>query len=139
MPRITRWFLKSGLMYLLLALVIEILVTFPASGPVGTIAAGMRPLAFHFFFVGWVAQLIMGVSHWFFPRYRREAPRGKSALIWGAFGCLNAGLILRFFSEPAFWISVYPGRIWVAWISAGLQWMGFLLYTFHIWPRIRGK
>ncbi|NOX38652.1 MAG: hypothetical protein GXO78_14070 [Calditrichaeota bacterium] len=139
MPRVTRWFLKSGLLFLLLALAVEVAAAIFQSGTVAAITLALRPTAFHFFFVGWIAQLIMGVSHWFFPRYTREKPRGNLSLIWSAFFGVNLGLFLRLISEPVFWNAVYPWRTPLAILAAVFQWVGFFCYVLHIWPRVKGK
>ncbi len=139
MPRVTRWFLKSGLIFLVLALGIEVAASVFHTGTLAAVIGALRPTAFHFFFVGWMGQLIMGVSHWFFPRYSREKPRGHLSLIWGAFIGINLGLLLRLVSEPVFWNAVYSGRAAVAIGAAGFQWVGFFCYLLHIWPRIKGK
>ncbi len=138
MPRITRWFLKSALIYLVCAIGIEILAAWP-SGPVHRIAVQLRPSAFHFFFVGWLSQMVFGVSHWLFPIFSRSEPRGKQWLIDTSFVALNIGIVLRFFSEAPFWQSVYPGTQTILLLSIVLQWVGFVAYAAHIWPRIKLK
>lgn len=64
-------------------------------------ASAFSPVFFHFFMVGWVAQLIFGVVFWMFPKYSREKPRGSERIGWAVFWLLNLGLVLRLVGEPA--------------------------------------
>ena len=138
MPPITRFFLKSGLFYLVLAISIELFATFPHF-PLYSIAVQLRPTAFHCFFIGWMTQMIFGVSHWFFPIVRGAHPRGNPLLITISFWALNIGLITRFFSEASFWQEIIPWREWFLVTSSVLQWIAFIAYAGHIWPRIKQK
>jgi hypothetical protein len=44
--------------------------------------------------MGWSVQLAMGVAYWVLPRHKVEPARGNLGLAWGAFGLLNAGVLL---------------------------------------------
>ncbi len=136
MPTITRLFLKSGLLYLVIAIGIEMLANLKGASLQST-AIQFRPTAYHFFFIGWLTQMIFGVSHWFFPTVNRR--RGNILFIYLSFGALNSGLWLRFFSEAALWAEIIPWRHWLLVFSSSLQWIGFLAYAVHIWPRIKLK
>ncbi len=138
MPRITRFFLKSALMYLVAAIVIELLATAPVPA-VRSVATQLRPSAFHFFFVGWLSQMIFGVSHWLFPIFSKSEPRGKQWLIDSSFILVNLGLLMRAVSEAPFWQSVYSHSQEVLLMSGVVQWLGFIAYAMHIWPRIKLK
>lgn len=130
MPRLTRWFIRAGLLYLLAALVLRVGL---AHDPAG-LPAGLQPATFHLFVVGWITQLIFGVAHWMFPRASRDRPRGAESLGWAAFALLNAGLLLRLMSEPAL---LLPGG-WLA-LSGGLQLAGALCWVLLIWPRVKER
>lgn len=102
--------------------------------------AGLMPVFWHFLLVGWITQIIMGVSVWMFPRKRRGKVGGGETWAWAAFFCINAGLALRAIAEPVNAISV--AGAWVQWgvvVSAGLQVAGGLAYVIGIWPRVKGK
>ncbi|RMG67357.1 MAG: hypothetical protein D6715_04900 [Calditrichaeota bacterium] len=93
----------------------------------------------HFLVVGWITQIIMGVSLWMFPRYRRDLPRGRDWLSWLGLIGINAGLGLRAVAEPA--IAQGPSR-WAAILlifSAAFQLIGGLAYVANIWPRIKAR
>ncbi len=138
MPTITRLFLKSGLVYLILSIVIETAANIPGTS-FYSYAVQLRPTAFHFFFVGWLTQMIFGVSHWFFPIVRGSHPRGNPILITTSFVALNLGLLLRLMSEAPFWQGIIPLREWFVVSSSIIQWVAFLAYAGHIWPRIKLK
>jgi hypothetical protein len=138
MPALTRWFLKSSLLYLLAALIVGLLLAANTAGILRAIPAGIGPLYFHLFMVGWVAQLIFGIVFWLFPKYSKERPRGYEGLGWATYILLNVGLLLRVVGEPA--NSARPGEVW-GWllaVSAVLQWLAGLAFVVNTWPRVHG-
>lgn len=139
MPVLTRLFVKTALLYLLLALAIAVLQGLPDPGDLTLILAQLRPVYFHLFMVGWVTQLIFGVGYWMFPKYSRELPRGSEAAAWAAYWLLNAGLLLRVSSEPLF--GLRGETIWgvALAVSAVLQWLAGVAFVANAWPRLRGR
>ncbi|MDZ7772431.1 MAG: hypothetical protein U5K31_06805 [Balneolaceae bacterium] len=95
MPRITRLFIKSGLVWFLLSLAAGLL---SALDPAGLPA--LMPLFWHMLTVGWITQIIMGVSVWMFPGRTREEGFRAQPKPWLAFLALNVGLMLRVGAEP---------------------------------------
>lgn len=139
MPLLTRYHIKIGLMYFVLALFIGVaLVAHPLIG-LSDYVLTLRPVFFHFLVVGWVTQIIIGVAHWMFPKKSKENPRGNPILGWIAFFCLNIGLLFRGFGEP---LSVmYPQTVWmwVLAISAILQVIAGWLFVINIWGRVEER
>ncbi len=70
MPKLSRWFVKSALVCLLLGSALTALTVandvLPA-GPVGAALAALRPLSWHLLTMGWATELIFGVAYWMFP------------------------------------------------------------------------
>src|SRR5687768_4376491 len=100
MPRLTRWHLRTALLWFVVALLIGVLL---AVGPRLALPPGVSslgPAYFHLLMVGWVTQLIFGVGFWMFPKYSAERPRGSERLGWACYGLLNTGLLLRVAAEP---------------------------------------
>jgi hypothetical protein len=97
----------------------------------------LLPTYYHVLLVGWVAQLIFGVSLWMFPILSKERPRGSQALGWTTYICLNAGLLLRVVAEPL--LPVLPGLGWLLVASGILQWAAGLTYVINIWARVRPR
>lgn len=139
MPVITRTFLKTSLVYFVVALFAGLVVALRPLVELPAIVAGLTPVYFHLFMVGWVTQLIVGVAHWMFPKFSRSQPRGNDGLVWAAFGLLNLGLVLRIIAEPALAVSVAPlwGRLLA--LSALLQWLGGVCFVVNTWPRVKEK
>ncbi len=139
MPPITRRFIKTGLVFFVLAMIAGILVAarpvFDLPAPVGA----LTPIYFHLFMVGWVLQLIMGIAYWMFPKYSRERPRGYDGLMWAAYGLLNLGLVLRVIAEPMATLQTDPLWRWLLVASAVSQWLAALAFTGNMWPRVKEK
>ncbi|MBO6586057.1 MAG: hypothetical protein JJ953_08145 [Gracilimonas sp.] len=134
MPLITRLFLKTGLVYFLGALLVGILLQVDALG-----IPNLVPMFWHMLMVGWITQIIMGVSLWMFPGRIKEESFQNQKWAWLAYGFLNLGLILRFASEPMIVLSEgYHWKILLV-ISAILQFVAVLCYVIEIWPRVLSK
>jgi hypothetical protein len=133
MPTFTRWFIKSGMIWFLLAMMAAVLMELdlPELPP-------LIPLFWHALMVGWITQIIMGVSLWMFPGRKRSEALRDQLKPWSAFWLLNTGLILRFISEPF----VVPGRLLpgvVLILSVILQLSAGAVYVWEMWPRIQSK
>lgn len=139
MPRLTRWFLRSSLVFLLLATFLGVInaARLPLGLPERITA--FNPVYFHLFMVGWVTQLIFGVVFWMFPKYTREKPRGSERLGWTAFWLLNIGLLLRLVGEPAQVILSGAAWGWLVMASAVLQWVAGLIFVMNTWPRVKER
>jgi hypothetical protein len=136
MPTLTRWYLKTALLYLAAALLSGAVLALRGLVQLGGYLQGLSPVYFHLFMVGWVTQLIFGIVYWLFPVYSKERPRGHDWLGWTTYGLLNAGLLLRALSEPM--NALEPGQAW-GWllaISAGAQWLAGLAFFLNTWPRV---
>lgn len=131
MPVLTRLFIRTSLVYFVLALGAGILLALPVPVP------GLRPVYLHLLMVGWVTQLIIGVAHWMFPKYSADQPRGSRALAWATYLFINAGLILRALGEPLAASGVPVGGLLAA--SAVLQSLGGWAFVINVWPRIRER
>jgi heme/copper-type cytochrome/quinol oxidase subunit 1 len=132
MPVITRVFVKTALIYFILALLAGLLQALPVRLP------GIFPVYIHLLALGWITQLIFGIALWMFPKFTREAPRRSDRVSWAVFWLLNLGLMLRVIAEP--WHSAgyrLAGNLLV--ISAVLQWLASLLFVWNVWPRVKEK
>jgi hypothetical protein len=139
MPPLTRLFVKTALAYLVLALLVGVLITVRPLAAAIPYVAGLSPVYFHLFMVGWVTQLIAGVAYWMFPKYSRTMPRGRDALAWTTYWLLNVGLLLRVLAEP--FMAISPSTLWgyLLVIAAILQWLGGLAFVVNTWPRVKEK
>lgn len=139
MPTLTRWFLKSALIYLASALLLGLVLALPNTVTVPTIIRYMNPAYFHLFLVGWVTQMIFGVIYWMFPIITRAQPRGNERVGWASYILLNVGLLLRVVGEPL--TSTHPNA-WFGWLlaaSALLQWLAAIIFVILAWPRVKER
>jgi hypothetical protein len=136
MPPLTRWYIRSAMICLILGLVLGALHLVPGAPPwIG--AAG--PAAIHLIVVGWITQMIFGVAYWMFPKHTADRPRGPDGLAIATFVLINAGLALRVLAEPTH--AVAPSRAMTALLVAAaatqaLAGAGFVALT---WPRVKEK
>jgi hypothetical protein len=135
MPRSTQWFIKAGILYFLAGVVLSFLSELPVLD-----SLSLLPVYWHMLVMGWITQLIIGVSVWMFPRKYRDRPKRESLLVWSTFWMLNGGLILRFLSEPL--VYLYPGSVALTvmiWLAALLQVAAIGCYIAEIWPRLQPR
>lgn len=94
-----------------------------------------QPVYYHLLLLGWVTQMIMGVSIWMFPKHPDDPDR--PVLLIAMVVLLNAGLIARAVGEMA---AMDDGwRIPVLVFSSVAQWLSAVMYVIVIWARIRTK
>lgn len=91
MPTLTRWYIKSALIYFVAALLLGFVLALPTSINLPEVIHTMSPAYFHLFLVGWVTQMIFGVIYWMFPIITRAQPRGNERLAWVTYIFLNVG------------------------------------------------
>ena len=127
MPTLTRWAIKTALLWAALAVVVGVLLAWPGA------PALPYPTYLHLLTVGWLSNLIFGVAHWMFPRASAGAPRGDVRPAWSGYLLLNAGLLARIVAE-AFGPS-FPGP-WLL-LSAFLQVAAVWCWVIHLWPRVK--
>ena len=139
MPPLTRWFIKTSLVYFILALAVGLLLAVQGIWSLSLRLAGMFPVYIHLLVEGWLTLLIMGVVFWMFPKYTRDRPRGSEALGWATYILVNVGLIIRVISEPI--NTQQPAMLW-GWLlvtAAVLQWSGGMAFVANTWSRVKEK
>jgi cbb3-type cytochrome oxidase subunit 1 len=138
MPPLTRWFIKTSFIYLILALTAGILLVIQSAIKWST-PAGLFPVYIHLFVLGWLTQLIFGVVYWMFPKYSNEKPRRSESLGWWTYVLLNLGLLLRVIAEPMRSIqpSLFSG--WTLVAAALIQFLAGLTFVINSWGRVKEK
>jgi len=128
MPRLSVWFVRASLIYLLLGVFFGALILAQKGIPFYAPVWYLFPLHMEFLLAGWLVQLAMGVAFWIIPRFSRASPRGPVGLIWASFALLNAGILT---TALQFWFpaTVAVGR--VAEVGAAI------LFLVSSWRRIR--
>jgi len=136
MPRLTRYFIKSAMIYLIAAFVAGVAIQDPVAARLPVLRA-FWPTYVHLLVVGWLTQLIFGVAYWMFPRYSAERPRASERLGWTTFALLNIGLVVRIIGEPSYRIAGRGGATLV--VSAVLQLLAVWAFVLNTWPRVRER
>lgn len=140
MPKIARYFIKSGIVFMVLSLATAVLVSAPEAWNLPGWTGALQMTHFHLFVVGWITQIIFGVAMWFFPKWSRQSPRGPEWIGWTSFGTLNVGLALRAISETAFAAGGATAVwSWVMSLAALLQFAAAVLFAVAIWPRVKKR
>jgi len=139
MPRLTRYFIKTALVYLAVAVAIGLLLAARSTVELPPELLALTPVYFHLFMVGWVMQLIFGMLFWMLPKYSRERPRGPERLAWAAYVLINTGLILRVIGEPLVAVRSDLGAGWLLVLSALLQLIGGWAFIAAVWPRVKAR
>ena len=137
MPTLTRWFIKSSLVYFIAALVLAMMLAMQSPLNLPSAMGSWMPVYLHLFMVGWITQFIFGVIYWMFPKFSKEQPRGSESLAWATYGLLNVGLILRAIGEPMQTLQPQSGFGWVLALSALLQWLAGMAFVFNTWRRVK--
>jgi hypothetical protein len=130
MPRLSVWFVRCSLLYLLLGFTIGGLMLAHKGLP---FAAGMWSLLgahVEFLLLGWMAQLAMGVAFWILPRFGTGVPRGNELLIWIAFVALNLGIWMAALQS-------YHMQSWLALTGRTLEAVSIFLFVFGSWQRVK--
>lgn len=134
MPKVARTFIKTGFVFFMVALAFGVVLEIESLS-----LPSLMPLFWHALMVGWITQIIFGVSLWMFPGRTRE--EGFKAQIWAwlTYIFLNTGLVLRFIAEPMLLYSALT--IWNILVvgSAVLQVTSGLTYVIEMWPRVQSK
>ena len=130
MPRLSVWFVRASLIYLLCGFALGALMLAQKGVPYFAGATPALPIHMEFLLVGWLVQLAMGVSYWILPRFGHNASRGSERPIWASFALLNAGVLLAAAQllVPAFLLA---GRV--------CELVGLLLYAVASWRRLRPR
>lgn len=135
MPQISRLFIKTGLLYFLLALLLRVAIDIFQLLPTFV----LLPLFWHALMLGWITQIIMGVSIWMFPGRSRDESFNAQKYPWLTYFGLNIGLLLRIIAEPAVELSGFGLWPKLLVVSAVLQLAAVICYILEMWPRIQSK
>lgn len=139
MPLLTRWLIRTALVYFVAALVTALALALRPVLNLPEFTRALTPVYFHLLMVGWVTQLIMGVVFWMFPKFTKENPRRSEPLGWATYTLLNGGLVLRVIGEPL--LASTEGML-VAWLvvaSAVMQWLAGMAFVLNTWARVKGR
>ena len=139
MPWLTRWFIKSALVYFAVSMLVGVALSAQGVVRLPPVIAALMPVYVHLFMVGWVTQMIFGVAYWMFPRVSKQNGDREQGLALVTYITVNLGLIVRALAEPGFALRPAAGWGGMLILSAVLQWIGALAFVGTVWPRVRGR
>lgn len=139
MPIVTRWFIKTSLVFFVAALLVGLAQAAQDVLGLSPSVAALGPVYVHLLVVGWITQMIFGVAYWMFPKYSKEEPRGSDRLAIASYAFLNVGLLLRVFAEPAHVLHPAAGLGWTLALSGTLQWLGGMAFVVNTWARVKER
>lgn len=139
MPVITRWTIRTAMLYLLLGLLGWLVYTYDQVATLAGNWSALRPVSIHFITVGWLTQLIFAVMYWMFPIISRENPYGEKWIAWLGFWGLNLGLWLRAFFEIGLTQGLSPDAGWGLIGSGFIQWGGVTAWIIVTWGRVKER
>ena len=139
MPTLTRWFIKTALVYFVTALALGTAIQSRSLVTALPALSVIWPAYIHLLMVGWITGLIFGVAYWLFPRSDRLRPALSERLGWAAYGFLNTGLLLRVVTEPVAALDPATPVRWLLPLAALLQLGGACAFAALIWPRVRAR
>jgi cbb3-type cytochrome oxidase subunit 1 len=129
MPRLSVWFIRMALLYLLAGFTFGALLLAHKGVPFEPLIWRWRPAHIELPLIGWMLQLAMGVAYWILPRFQQQ--RGNAAAAWAAFWLLNAGVLLVVVATPL------PAFTWLAVLGRVLQAGAAVAFAVNAWPRVK--
>lgn len=131
MPRLSRWFIRAALLYLVAGFALGAMLLALKAGFVQPGLWRLLPAHIEFMLFGWIVQLTMGVAFWILPRFGHGPARGDERIAWLAFVLLNAGA-LAVGIGPAIGA---PSSIALAGRVAEAA--AAVAFAMHAWPRVK--
>lgn len=129
MPRLSVWFIRAALLYLITGFTFGALMLANKGVSFDPLLWRLLPIHIELLLLGWMVQLAMGVAFWILPRFRQQ--RGNVGAAWAAFVLLNAGIWLAAAGalvSAAIWLPVL-GRLLEAGAAAA--------FAISAWPRVK--
>ncbi len=129
MPKLTVWYVKASLVYLVLGATFGALILSHKGIPWAPWAWRLFSSHMDVTLLGWVTLLIMGIAYWILPRF--GVRRGRERWAWAAFLLMNGGLVLAIAAPwlPHTRVLFLLARLGEA-ASVGA-------FVFHAWPRVK--
>jgi hypothetical protein len=133
MPTLSRYFIRSALVYLGIGFTLGGLILSAKAGATDPRVWSLLAVHIAFLVNGWLVQLSLGVAYWILPRIHL-GDRGRRGWAWASFVMLQTGLVLAGISGAGLW---FPPLTQLFAPAFCLQAIGIGLFAVHAWPRIR--
>ncbi len=127
MPTLSRFYIRTALVWLALGTTLGGVILWSKASPV---PGAWQLLTPHISLVtwGWILQLSLGVAYWILPRFGSVRPRPYLAVL--AYVLLNTALVITVV------VSLLPVP-WPGILVSALQLLALLAFALHAWPRVR--
>ncbi len=129
MPRLSCWFIRTSLVYLLIGFTLGGSLLIHKGIPLHPALWRVLPAHIEFVLLGWIVQLAMGVAFWILPRF--GSSRGNETVAWWSYGLLNVGI----------WLVVggttLGGPSALAFLGRLAEMGAVIAFAWHAWPRIK--
>jgi len=137
MTNIVRYYIKTGVAFLLLGLLLGGYMIFLRD------VRGVYPNTMlvtahvHVILIGFVMMIIMGIAQWMFPKPRKDDSHYDPGMAWIVYWVMLVATLIRFAGEVTG--SSVESRLldWGTFLGATLQILGIGYFFFNIWTRIR--
>ncbi len=130
MPRLSVYFVRASLLYLAVGITFGALLLANKGLPFAPWVWALLPIHIEFLFMGWLAQLALGIAFWILPRFSRGSPRGDERWSWAAFIMLNGGIFLV--AIP----SLFAAQ-WLILVGRIRDTTGLLAFAWGNWKRVK--
>lgn len=132
MPRLSVWYIRASLLYLLIGFTFGSLLLFNKGLPLHPLIWGLLAAHIETLLFGWTVLLVMGMAFWILPRFPKPPVRGNENLAWGAFILVNMGIVCLALG------SFLSGGAWLTLAGRAVEAVGVLAFAAHAWPRVKG-
>lgn len=129
MPRLSAWFIRASLVYLLAGFTLGAVMLANNGRPFMPDTWQLLPAHIEFLIAGWMVQLALGTAYWILPRLIKGPPRGSPTLGWATFWLFNLGILLAASN------GLLPG--WLQVTGRLLEAAAAVLVGLLLWPRVK--
>ncbi len=130
MPTLSRYMIRTALIYLLLGFTIGGLLLTHKGIPFYPQLWRWLPIHIQFLLFGWIVQLVMGVAFWILPRTWAKPRRPRATLAWIAYILLNVGIWLIVVA------TLWDGQQNLRLLGQLVELSAFIFFIMHVWRRI---
>lgn len=131
MPRLSRWFVRLALGYLLLGSALGgVMLVAKAGVAVPAPVWAIWRVHGEMMLFGWVLQLAVGVGYWILPRHATAPVRGGLGAPLATLVGLNAGVLLTAAGSVV-------GMMPLTLAGRGVEMVAVAAFLLHAWPRVR--
>jgi hypothetical protein len=140
MPLESRLFVKTSLVYLVVTFAVGAGLAVARACGIG-LPGVVNVIHAHLGFVGWLANIVVGIALWMLPLNRARFPQTQGryppSAPYVCYALLNGGLLLRAITEP--WLDVRGGTVAAVLfaISGIAQLAGIVIFVAIAWLRVR--